>query len=839
VSTTAFEIGPFRLDPDAGVLTRDGKPTALGPRAVAVLEMLVEHATEYVAKARIIDAAWPGLVVEEHNLAVQVNAIRRVLGQAGGERWIETLPRRGYRFVGPVKALRKDRAPESATVSARSNLPEPLTSFVGREGELAEVKRLLVSRRLLTITGVGGIGKTRLALQVGAEVLDAYRDGVWLVDFAPLADPELVPSAVAQLLGVRETVGKPLTETLCAHLKRRQLLLVLDNCEHLVQACAAFAATVLERASALTIIATSREPLGTAGEQIYALQPLSLPDPKANRESIAASQAVQLFVERARQKQPGFALTEARAPIVAQLCIHLDGIPLALELAAARTHSLSVEQIHARLGDRFRLLTSGGRAVLARQQTLRAALDWSFDLLSEEERAVLRRLAVFAGGFTLDAASAVTAVSGIDEHAVIDVLGQLVSRSLVVADTGFAARYRLLETVRAYALEKLGESGETSTSRRRHGEYFCALFERDGDDWWRMPDADWAARYQPEIDNVRTALDWALGPEGDAAIGAGLAGGSRPLWTNFAFSEGARRVEAAVSRLEPNVPAPHQAALWLALGVLMMQSEPPRVLAALERAVELYRPLGRALGLGVSLNQLGRSLARAQRVADAKSVLAEAAALLEHAGVPKPLGYHYSDRAFLSYESGDPLGAKKHYEKAVSCFRSAGSDRGVAVTIGNLADVSWMLGDLDGAIASLREAISLVRRVVGGERFLASALGNLAGVLTASGRLEEALGAAREGLPLLRDAGDVWIFLDHFALRKALDGSIVGAAFLAGYSDAVHLAKQSQREPNEARARERLHALMHDRLAPDELEQLLAEGAKMSEDEACRLALEE
>src|SRR5262249_26678993 len=279
---------------------------------------------DYVPKARILDAAWPGLVVEESNLAVQISAIRRVLAQVpGGERWVETLARRGYRFVGPVTEL-------GETLSgggARSNLPQALTSFVGRERELVEIKRLLPGTRLLTLVGVGGIGKTRLALQLAAEVVDAYRDGVWFVDFAPLGDPKLVPSAVAQVLGVRESPSKPLIETLCRQIKALQLLLILDNCEHLRNACAALADSMLGAAEHVTVVATSREPLQLTGEQIYTVKALSLPDPSAGAEVIARSDAVRLFVERAQQQQHDFAMTPERVPIIAELCTHLDGIP--------------------------------------------------------------------------------------------------------------------------------------------------------------------------------------------------------------------------------------------------------------------------------------------------------------------------------------------------------------------------------------------------------------------------------------------------------------------------------------------------------------------------------
>ncbi len=424
-----------------------------------------------------MDAAWPGVVVEESNLAVQISAIRRVLSQVpGGEHWIETLARRGYRFVGPVTELPDDRQDPSS--SKRSNLPEPLTSFIGRERELVEIKRLLPGKRLLTLVGVGGIGKTRLALQAAAEVMDAYRDGVWLVELGSISNPLLVPTSVAQVLVVQERTGTPLIDTLCAHLKARQLLLILDNCEHLVDACARLADAVLRSAADTTIIATSREPLHIAGEQTYPLQTLSLPEPSASAQAVGRSEAVQLFVERARRQWPAFQLTTARAPVVGELCIHLDGIPLALELAAARVRSLSIEQIHARLHDRFKLLTSGTRTALPRQQTLRATLDWSYDLLTDEEKLLLQRLSVFAGGWTLEAAEQVCVGEGMADCDVLDLLTSLSDKSLVMAEQkDDHSRYRLLETTREYARAKLVEGGCGEAVRRRHRDYFLVLAE--------------------------------------------------------------------------------------------------------------------------------------------------------------------------------------------------------------------------------------------------------------------------------------------------------------------------------------------------------------------------
>ncbi len=836
VVSTIFEIGScFRLDLESGVLLHDGKPTSLGPRAIALLRALVGRAGQYVSKSDLLDAGWPHDQVNEGNVAVQVLAIRRTLTQGGGDAWIETLPRRGYRFLGPVKKLTSHTSPSEGR---GSSLPPTQTSFVGRERELVEIKRLLPSRRLLTIVGPGGIGKTRLALQVANEVVDAYRDGVWMADLVPLRESSLVPATVSQLLGVAERPGKSSTEALCAYLKSRQVLLILDNCEHLVDACARLVDAILRNTKDITIIATSREPLRLSDEQSYVLQPLSLPEPKF-RDTIPNSEAVQLLVERVRQQLPHFELTPERAPVIAEICLHLDGIPLALELAAARTRSLSVEQINARLADRFRLLTNGSRAVLPRHQTLRAALDWSYDLLAEDERVVLRRLSIFPGTFTVEAATAVASDGRIDEHAVIDLVSQIVSRSLVIADTAAArTRYRLLETVRAYALEKLEESGESDGCLQHHARFFRDMFERGSDDW-QMPDPEWRATYLPELANVRAAFDWALGPSGENDIAIDLAGVSGSLWTALGlFGEGVQRLEAAMARIKPDTSDRAQARLLLWLGRLLDET-PARARTLLERALDLYKKLGDPVGVGLSLVRLGRVLALMGEFGPSEAALTEARPLLEAAG-STALNHYYFNLGFLKNMAGDPATARMHYERALELAREQRSELSVLATLGNLANVKWGLGDLEGAAESLRELVALIQSSAAGtRRLLGFALMNLAELLIQIRDLDASLALAREGLPLVKEDGSAWIFSDYGSLRAGGKGTLPKAALLAGYADHAHASNGGTRSFVTARARDALRALLREKLPAEELDRLFAEGAKMSEDEACRLALED
>ena len=432
--------------------------------------------------------------------------------------------------------LPTDFPPLKSLDTPRHNLPVQLTSFVGRDRELSEVRQLLLKERLVTLTGAGGVGKTRLALQIAADLVDQFPDGVWLVDLAPLADPNLVPQAVSAALGVREQPERPLLQTLEDVLRPQHLLLVLDNCEHLVAGCAVLAEALLRACPHLRILVTSREPLGITGETDWRVSPLTSPDPEhlPSLESLVQYEAVRLLLDRAGLAAPSFAITQQNAAAVAQVCKQLDGLPLALELAAARVKVLSVEQLAARLGDRFRLLTGGSRSALPRQQTLRALVDWSYDLLTPPEQVLFRRLAVFAGGSTLDATEAVCAGDGIEPGEVLEHLARLVDKSLVVADPSTAGelRYRLPETIRQYSAEKLAETGEGATLRGRHRDWYLALAERARQD---VLDPQRLASLEREYDNLRAALRWSI-DSGQAEPGLRLATGLCDFWQVRGYS---------------------------------------------------------------------------------------------------------------------------------------------------------------------------------------------------------------------------------------------------------------------------------------------------------------
>jgi predicted ATPase/DNA-binding SARP family transcriptional activator len=480
-----------------------------------------------------------------------------------------------------------------------TNVPAATSTLIGRAGAVADVTGLVAAHRLVTLIGPGGIGKTRLALEVARELLSEHADGTWVVELSPLSDPGLVPVAVAGALGLTLPTGAELAENVASALGGKRLLVVLDNCEHLIEAAARMVVALVRANPGVCVLATSREPLRVPGEYVYRVPSLEVP-PEATREhhDLLDAPAVRLFVARAQAMDQQFFLDPRRAIVAGAICRRLDGIPLAIELAAARAITLGVENLAARLDDRFRLLTGGHRTALRRHQTLRATLDWSYELLSVAERPVFHRLAVFAGGFVLEAAIAVASDADLDGPAVVDAVTDLAGKSLVAVErSGPVTRYRLLETTRAYALEKLTDSGELDRVARRHAEYFRDVFVRAEAETATRSPAEWLALYAWRIDNVRTALDWAFSPTGDAAIGAALTTAAVPLWFQQSLlAECRRRAEQARARLGagPGRDARREMQLGVALGVSLMQTKGPApdTISAWTTALEIADRLG-------------------------------------------------------------------------------------------------------------------------------------------------------------------------------------------------------------------------------------------------------
>ncbi len=778
---THYKIGPLHLDPDAQVLTQEGAAVALGARAVAVLTVLVSRANEYVEKSAILDAAWPGLVVEEANLAVQISAIRRALARVGGGGWIETLARRGYRFVGPVAEIAGRSVAPALADRKRTNLPELLTSFVGRERELAEIKQHLPTLRLLTLTGMGGIGKTRLAHQAAAEMLDAYRDGVWFVDLAPLVDPALVPSAAAQVLQVKEAPAQSLLDALCNHLRTRETLVILDNCEQVLDGCARLIAALLRETTQVTVIATSREPLHLPGERAYPLGSLPLADPKADARSIARSDAVQLFVERARQQRPRFDLQEERARAVAEICVRLDGIPLALELAAARVAVLPVEEIVRLLDQRFRLLTSGSRE-LPRHQTLRAMIDWSYELLDEAEKVLFARLAVFAGGWTLKAASEVCSGEAIAKDDVVYVLIGLIEQSLVVADED-GDRYRMLETVREYAQERLKEHGIGDVVRERHRDYFLALAEETGPKLRGAEQVMWLNRLGKEHDNFRAALEWSL-DKPDSGAGLRLCTALQQFWfTRGYLSEGRAWCARALGKSGREERTSERANALNAAGRLACyQADYPAAKLLHQESLQIARELGDRRSIAAALGNLGNVLIEEGDNSAARALYEECLAIMRELGDPRDIAGALNNLGNVTNEQCDFASARALYEECLAIAQELGDRTGIGIVLHNLGAVAYAQGDFRAAREFLGRSLAIRREL--DERWgIASSLINLGEVACTQGDIASARALYQEGLAIscaLDDRRQIAYSLEGMAALVAALGSSLRAACIWG-----------------------------------------------------------
>jgi predicted ATPase/DNA-binding winged helix-turn-helix (wHTH) protein len=553
VPEMTFSFGPFRLLPRQHLLLKDDISVPLGSRACEILVALVERAGELLDRNFLEARAWPGISVEESNLRAQITALRRVLAQGGaGVNYVVAVKGRGYRFDAPV-ARSAGGVVRAQVVHKGHNLPGRLTRPIGRSDVIAAVRNRLERRRFITIIGPGGIGKTTVALAVADKLLSSYKNGVRFVDLAPISDPMLIPNALAAVLGVAIRSENPYP-ALTSFLRDRRMLLVLDTCEHVLEASAKLAEELLKAAPGVHLLATSRERLRAENESVQRLSALETAPPSAALTAAAALTypAIQLFVERASATADGYELTDADAPLVAQICRRLDGIALAIELAAGRIATFGVQGVVARLDDRFPLLTHGRRTALPRHQTLRATLDWSYELLSEAERVVMRRLGVFAGRFTMKGASAVVGYGAIAASVVDEIVANLVDKSLVAVDVGAAiVYYRLSDTARAYAAKKLIEFGELQIFNKRHAEYHRDLIMRAEVEWHSSPTTEWRNTYIRKIDDVRAALDWAFSPDGDVSIGVSITAAAVPLWFEmFLLEECRARAECALNAIE-------------------------------------------------------------------------------------------------------------------------------------------------------------------------------------------------------------------------------------------------------------------------------------------------
>lgn len=666
-----------------------------------------------------------------------------------------------YQVVDP--RLRQQFPPLRSLEATPNNLPLQVTSFIGRERELQALSQLLQRARLLTLVGTGGIGKTRLLLQLAANLLDRYPDGVWYVDLAAIDDASLVVNALARVVGLAEVAGSALIEAICLHLKAQRVLVLLDNCEHVLGACARLADALLRACPDIEIVATSREPLRTAGEQTAWLPPLSLPEPTADLGTLLRADAVRLFVERSRSRQPDFAVGPQNAQAVARICTRLDGIPLALELAAARVGTVPLEKIAARLDDRFNFLTLGDRTAMPRQQALKALIDWSYDLLEPPEKTLFARLSVFAGGWTLDAAEAVCADAALLQPDILNLLDQLVQKSLVSRHEN-EDRYGFLETIHDYAENRLREAGETDALRDRHHQYFLALAETAEPVLRRRTnELPWLRSLETEHANLKAALQWSLEQPGLSANGLRMCGALGRFWRiRGHWREGREWCAQALKKDADAAPKDVRAKALITAGMMeFWLGETVAAEVRVEAALALAREAGNRSVEAVALNNLSNLVSDHGDFARAHSLLEEAVAINHELGNRESECLNLHNIGELFVEQGDIEAAQAPLQRALAFSREIRSEWLEAIGLGALARLAERRGDYPRARALSSEALAIFRSL--------NSLAEEVGQTLALARVCIACGELTPAARCLADALGIGRKLGHRSIVRCLD----------------------------------------------------------------------
>jgi predicted ATPase/DNA-binding winged helix-turn-helix (wHTH) protein len=820
VVSPALRLGDVEVRPAERQVLVGTRPVHLGSRAFDVLLALMQRADRVVGKDELLDLVWPGVVVEENNLQVQISALRKLLGAHA----IATVPGRGYRLT-----LAPEGAQRPGSSSPPSAPPSTAAPLFGRADDLRAVRDLVSRHPLVSLTGAGGIGKTRLARAVHDEVQADFAGGAYWVEFAPLSDPALVPGAMAQAVGLKVGEGRPPLQALVSFLREESVLLVLDNCEHLVESIADCVSALVRGAGRVRILATSQEPLKTEDEVVYRLGTLAVGAPGSEEPG----GAVELFVTRALAADPRLTFDASAMAAATEICRRLDGIPLAIELAAARVPLLGLQGLCARLSERFHILTGGARTVMRRHQTLRATLEWSHGLLSVDERRVFRRLGVFVGSFPLALAQRVAADDAHDSWAVLDLLGHLVDKSLVMVEgTDAEPRYHLLETTRQYALEELALADETRQWLRRHAEatrdYLGELDERHN--VAPIP----VELFLAEIDNLRSALDWAATE--DRPLAASLMGRSNRVWHVSSQQREALARCRALLPLPSDLPVRERALFLLAHANAGSPSFSHDALQAAREAVELFAAQGDDFRCLTALRHF--IFIGAKRCDDG-----EIAAASERARkLLRPDTQHRLVAALAAAEGLWHLMRSRDHE-AIECsewqrslYHAHGDEAGVWMAEANLAYQSMMVGNLADAIVRLERAIAEQKRLTPAYG-LAPALSCLAWGLALKGDLERALQIGREAIPYARREGDLTWILHVLAVVHSLRGDPLRACKVLGFAVAELARLGMVERPIVLQQQQEVWDRATAELGPDEVERCKATGARISEDEAVTLAL--
>ena len=808
-----YRFGRFTLDPASRELSADGTPVPLGATDYRLLLTLIERAGSLVTKDELMSRVWGGAAVGDNTLHVHITALRKALGDG----IIATKQGQGYRFVEPL------RQAEPAVRHASGNLPASSARLIGRDDQARSVAALLATNALVTLVGPGGVGKTCLALEVANEAASSFRDGAWLVELASISDATSAAGAVATVLGIKIGESAAPFDTLARQLARRTLLLVLDNCEQIIAPCAALCEAIMRAAPNVHILATSREPLSCQGEQIFEVPPLAV-----------SGAAVELFVERAKGHNADFKPSDADLAIIAGLCRRLDGLPLAIEMVASWASVLGLEALEAKLDGSAKAWLGARRTAPLRHSTLRATLEWSHDLLSPPEQIVLRRLAVFAGPFSMPAAESVAAADDVAADEVLRLVSTLISKSMIAVVPGTRENhYRLLETTRAVMLEKLTASDDLRAVRRKHAGHVLRTLRRAMADWETVSDAVFLARYAPILDDLRSALEWAMREEPELAIA--LAGSSWPLWRELPVrAEGRRRLGAAVALLSTGTPKDLEAHLRRGLGELYFNTAAVKdAREEFGRAVALFRALDDTQNLGSAIAAYGYASLMLGHVDEAKASIDEALKLVERARRPRALAAAWSVKFCVEARLESPSVVRAAGLKAIRLCEVVGADRAALVVSANLVEAVLEMDDIDGAISS-GQALAARLRDTYHTDILGYALGMVSTALTLRGDPDAALAPAREAVPLLRDEGMLFWFFDHLALRLGLAGRLKDAAMLSGYADSVFREFGRPREPVGREAVARLSKLLD---ADPEAAQLRRMGGQLGEAQAVALAL--